>query len=397
MGRSSLLKFLVQPDEVVRGVRRLGLKGALMHGVRRTSASVKRAVLGPAQLRINPMGVVCNHTCPMCWLQHMDPAELKRERRRDREESMGLADYEHLLDTVPPGLTEVNVVGGGEPLVHRDCVDILRAIRARKLRGYLITNGTLLDERVARALVEIRWNLTRVSVHAGDPDTYAVVQGVPHFERLRENLQRFDRLRRADGPPACALHVHHVLQRENLETIPKMFDFAEEVGADNVVFEIIFPLAPDKRLTSAELERARELLSRCAAEARTPSNAEHIVSLLVRERDETGAEERARAERAAAAPSPAQAVPAPGVPVPDAPYRPANRCSVGFDSAFVTSFGDVMPCCFSNEVMGNVREQSFRDIWFGERYAEFRTRLIEGRFADYCSNVRCKLTTFLHD
>ena len=59
--------------------------------------------------------------------------------------------------------------------------------------------------------------------------------------------------------------------------------------------------------------------------------------------------------------------------------------------------GDVLPCCFSNEVMGNVREQSFRDIWFGERYSDFRQRLINVRFSQYCIDVRCKLASFLHD
>lgn len=401
MSKSSLFKFLVQPGEVVRGVRRLGGKGAVLHGMRRTGAAMERALLGPAQLRINPMGAVCNHTCPMCWLQHLEPDFKKQLFKEDREQGMNLAEYEAMLDSMPAGLTEVNVVGGGEPLVHKECVGIMRAVKRRGIQGYLITNGTLLDEDVARALVDMRWDLTRISTHGGDAHTYELVQGVNHFEKLKKNLQTFDRLRREAGlRETCALHVHHVLQRENIDTVPLLFQFAEDVGADRVIFELIFALSDDKRLNPEELERTAAALEQVARTAQVPSNAEKIAASMRQERDQLRAEAQAR--QAAAAPAPAAAnghgePPHPHVAVPDAPYKPANRCSVGFDSAFVTSRGDVMPCCFSDEVMGNVREASFRDIWYGERYVDFRKRLINGQFSDYCIKVRCKLTSFLHD
>lgn len=415
MSKASLFHFLVQPGEVVRGVRRLGGKGAVLHGIRRTGAAMERALLGPAQLRINPMGAVCNHTCPMCWLQQLDPDEKKRQFQVDREQGLRLADYEAMLESMPPGLTEVNVVGGGEPLVHPECVEIMRAIKRRGLRGYLISNGTLLKEPVARAMVDMRWDLTRISTHAGDAETYAAVQGVDHFERLRENLKTFDRLRREAGVEAgCALHVHHVLQRQNLGTFARMFAFSEDVGADYVKFEIVFALSPAQQLDADELAAAAAELAACAATARVDSNAAEIVASLERESAAFRTAEPTRpAPPAPTAPTALTAEPAapelpadqvvdpepahPIVPVPDAPYRPANRCSVGFDSAFVTAQGEVMPCCFSDESMGNVRDQTFREVWYGARYRDFRKRLINGEFADYCSSVRCKLRSFLHD
>ena len=429
MSKASLLQFLFQPGEIVRGLRRLGGKGAALHAVRRASTSLERTVLGPAQVRINPMGALCNHHCPMCWLQVLPPGERKRLGKEDRELGMTAAEYESLFAGMAGGLTEVNVVGGGEPLLHPGVIDIFASIKRRKLRGYLISNGTLLDADKAAALVDLGWDRTRISTHAGDAETYQKVQGVKLFDRLRENLVTFDRLRREQGKlKVCQFHVHHVIQRENIETIPSMFTFALEVGADHVIFEIVFPINPGMRLTVAELERARELLGQGAAAAAISSNAVEIVAGLSREIIETGDEERHAAEQAAVerhaaeqaavaalvtATDPASAPEAlttsaapsssappelnPAVSVPDAPYRPANRCSVGFDSAFITALGDVLPCCFSNEVMGNVREQSFKQIWYGEAYTLFRKRLINGDFAEYCSNVRCKLTSFLHD
>jgi radical SAM protein with 4Fe4S-binding SPASM domain len=78
------------------------------------------------------------------------------------------------------------------------------------------------------------------------------------------------------------------------------------------------------------------------------------------------------------------------------PWVPGKRCSVGFDQAFVTAEGDVLPCCFSDEVMGNLRERSFAEIWRGERYREFRRRLNAGRFAPYCIGNRCVMKGVVH-
>lgn len=399
MSKLSLLRFLTHPSEVAHGIQRLGLRGATLHGVRRATASLERAMLGPAQLRINPMGAVCNHTCPMCWLQQMTDAERKHRFRADRADGMRLAEYELLLESVPPGLVEVNVVGGGEPLIHPDIQGIFAAIKRRGLRGYLISNGSLLDAELAAAMVAMSWDLVRVSTHAGDAATYAIVQGVDHFERIRTNLTEYDRARRAANKQRqCLLHVHHVIQRHNLETIPAMFEFGASVGADHVVFERVFALSPEIRLTRGELARAAELLAQGAARALVSSNALRIAAQLELEQADAPEHVLSTSHRPAM-PEAAPADPTTSGRLPPAlpPFRPANRCSVGFDSAFVSSNGDVLPCCFSTEVMGNVRTSKFSEVWFGERYAKFRKRLIRGEFADYCSNVRCNLRTFLHD
>lgn len=356
MGKLSLLSFLLRPGEIAAGMRRLGAKGALVHGARRGSTVLERALLGPAQLRINPMGVVCNHACPMCWLQHIEPAELERLIRQDRSDRMSLAEYLTLFDGMPPGVTEVNVVGGGEPLVHPQCVDILRAIKQRGWRGYLITNGSLLNQTMARAMVEMRFDKTRVSLHAGDAATYQTIHAADHFDKVLRNLQTYDRLRREAGArSACRLEVHFVLQRANLAGIDAMFEVAAAVGADHLVFEIVFALSPHMRLTRDELGGAAAALLRAAAHSALPSNAVSIADSLRREQADApagpdpmpasqprpGTKLEQQTTTTASMPAPptdSSGTTANHGTAPDAvPYRPANRCSVGFDSSFISA------------------------------------------------------------
>ncbi|MCB9892553.1 MAG: radical SAM protein [Planctomycetes bacterium] len=435
MSKLSLLAFAARPNEIVHGIRRLGLRGAVVHGVRRASATTERALLGPAQIRLNPMGAICNHACHMCWLQHLEPTTLQSLVKIDKTERMSLAEYVALFDGMPRGLTEVNVVGGGEPLVHPECLDIMSEVKKRGWRGYLMSNGTLLDEKSARALVDMQWDKTRFSIHAGDRDTYRAVHDRDNFERLHDNLSRLVSYRNERSATSVGIEAHFVIQRLNLHTIPQMFAFAQEVGVDHMVFEIVFALSPRFRLTKNEHREAARLLRECASRSSVTSNAPEIALLHESEigdapelpfepfdvpaehrPDDVGIEHQEactstrEAESACAngatardngrrdpehvdAPPASQPAPQPAHDV----YVPAKRCSVGFDSAFITATGDVMPCCFSDEVMGNVRASSFREIWYGAPYREFRKRLIRGQFADYCSRVRCKLRSFLHD
>lgn len=362
---------LPTPNRVLEVVRRRGLAAAANHALRRIGTVSERALVGPDLLRINPLGHICNHACPMCFLQHMPEEELKRRKELDRTSAMTLADYAALLDGMPPGLEEVNIVGGGEPLAHSEIVAIMGEIKKRGLRGSLISNGTLMKESVARRMVEIGWNSTRISVHAGDAATYERVQAVDRFEILRKNLKTFDRLRVAAGmKDKCELVIFHVIQRDNLQAIDKLFEFGEEVHADSMVFERVRPLDTSMELAPEELKIAEDRFTACARATRIPCNAKETLQQL---RVEATAEREGR------------------------PFRPAARCSVGFDQAFITSMGDALPCCYSNEVMGNVREETFKVIWGNEKYQKFRRRLIQGKFAGYCIENRCALAGVLHN
>jgi len=360
----------MHPARLATALRRRGVRGLAYHALRRAGTINEQAFAPPVLMRINPMGYVCNHTCPMCWLQHLDPEVLKREKQRDRAEGMTLQEYRSFFRSVPRGVEEVNVVGGGEPLVHPQAVEIMREIKRHAWRGSIITNGSLMKESISRQLHEMKWDMVRVSVHAGDAETYRAIQGVDRFDTMVANLKTFTRLRHEMRRPEDRLTVFHVIQRENLATIPKLFEIAEEVGADLLEFDKIIPYDSGKWLTADELKKAQEVLASCARDSKVPCNLWEILPELKVEEDCAS---------------------------DGKPFIPAKSCSVGFDQVFVTSLGDVLPCCFSDEVMGNVRQQSFEEIWYGPKYANFRTRLLRGKFAKYCIGNRCALPGVLHN
>jgi len=365
------LNQFLRPSRLLASLRQRGVAGTWTHAVRKAGALAGRALVGPQLLRLTPMGAVCNHACPMCWRQHVDPTELKNFIQTDRELGLRLADYVRLFDGLPPGMREINLVGGGEPLIHPEILPLMREIKRRGWRGSLISNATLLTPTLARQMVEMRWDLLRVSVHAGDAETYRRIHGVNRYQALLDGLSAYhEERRRGAAGIGCRLVLCHVLQHENIPSLDRLFGVAEAAHADAIDFDTIVALDPASQLGAEELAQARRQLAATASRCAVPCNLDDMLRKLT-------------AERATVC--------------ENQPFRPAARCSVGFDEAFINSVGEVMPCCFSDEVMGNLRRQTFREIWRGERYRDFRRRLIAGRFAPYCIRNHCALRSVLHD
>jgi radical SAM protein with 4Fe4S-binding SPASM domain len=67
-----------------------------------------------------------------------------------------------------------------------------------------------------------------------------------------------------------------------------------------------------------------------------------------------------------------------------------NQCWKMWQSCVVTWDGRMVPCCFDKDAsheMGQLGKDSFRDIWFGETYKQFRAALLKSRSEiDICKN-----------
>ena len=70
--------------------------------------------------------------------------------------------------------------------------------------------------------------------------------------------------------------------------------------------------------------------------------------------------------------------------------RMYNHCWKMWHSCVITWDGKVVPCCFDKDashVLGDMKEQSFKEIWFSKRYGDFRSRLFRSRKnIDICRN-----------
>jgi len=80
-------------------------------------------------------------------------------------------------------------IGGGEPLLHPDCMEILDFLLKNGKKVHLSTNGTIKKEDLLNYKGE---NIGfQVSLHAGNRETFREVTGEDLFERAVANLSFF--------------------------------------------------------------------------------------------------------------------------------------------------------------------------------------------------------------
>ena len=159
------------------------------------------------QLRVTNL---CNLRCKMCgqWgdtgIYRADgfsasATDGEKERNRIREligakRQLSLSEYRRLLDEIAPGRPIVSLFGG-EPLLYPDILPLVREIKRRDLTCTIITNGGRL-EAYARELVESGIDSIAVSFD-GPAETHDRIRGQKGaFEKAAAGVRSVARWRR---------------------------------------------------------------------------------------------------------------------------------------------------------------------------------------------------------
>lgn len=115
------------------------------------------------------------------------------KRERSGVGMLGVAEAKFILDqAVDFGIKSVTINGGGEPLVNPMSDEIIRYIRKIGLEVGVVTNGTLIDKKLAETLVDTcSW--VRISLDASSADEWAN-RGKGNHDQFRSALSGIVRL-----------------------------------------------------------------------------------------------------------------------------------------------------------------------------------------------------------
>jgi len=142
---------------------------------------------------------------------------------------------ELLNDSVEMGGKAIQFTGGGEPLTHPRCYDMVKQTFDRKLDVAFVTNGMALDEKMCDLLGDACW--VRVSVDAATHRTYSSIRNIPSgaFYQVLRNIELLRKYRRE-----VIIGIGFVVNQENYKEIYEATKIFRDLGVDNLRISAAF-------------------------------------------------------------------------------------------------------------------------------------------------------------
>jgi radical SAM protein with 4Fe4S-binding SPASM domain len=256
---------------------------------------------------------------------------------RKREE-LTLVEYEQLFAELRELGTLFLLISGGEIFHRKDGLDILKAARRNRFEVRIITHGGHIDDTLAAELAAIQIRVVAMSIYSAEPEVHDAITTVSgSWERTVEAARHL----RTHGVPVM---FKCVLMTGNEHVAAALQALADEVGAG---IEFSMDIKGDNAGSDGLMDLNIELADRIAVH-------NCVYPSLI---------------DAAALPmfSPDQ-----------------HTCLAGNASCYVSPDGTVQPCLDWEEDAGNIRDNSFGEIWHESPVFQ-RARLIRRNSFSSCS------------
>jgi len=341
---------------------------SLRKSLRRDSAAARefaRCIQENQPYRLLDMKVYltrrCNLRCVMCdaWTS-----------RQDARDELSTDDWLQVIAQAKPlGLANLKLFGG-EPTLRQDLAIIVERASTLGIRCALVTNGTLLTEERARALVEAGLAELDLSLDASTPALHDSIRGAPGaWRRTMRGLQAMQQAAQSLNH-RLFVRVNAVVMRENYSDMPSLARLLSGLAVDEIALNPVIPREnPQRALLREDILRYNaEIAPQIAGQAtayRLSTSRDDLYMYGTTERDIEQAAQCRYVDR-----------------------LQVQCCFKPWYYMVVRENGDVVGC---NTVrhpmtrMGNAQQISIEEIWFSEAYKTFRASCQPPRFDDCAS------------
>lgn len=133
----------------------------------------------PIYVEISPVSG-CNHRCNFCALDYL------RDNYNVLDKEILKSNLSQMAEV---GVKSIMYAGEGEPLLHKDIVDIVKFTKSLGMDVAITTNGVFLDKILSEKLLP-RLSWIRISINAGNRVTYANIHRTKSqdFDTVLSNL-----------------------------------------------------------------------------------------------------------------------------------------------------------------------------------------------------------------
>ncbi len=281
----------------------------------------------------------CNLDCRHCY-QSADkptPDELTTEEAKRAVDEMAKAGVGYIA------------FSGGEPLFRKDFFEIAEYVREQEMGLAVATNGTTLSKKNVSRLEDLDCLYFQISLD-GKEETHNKMRGPNAYERTIEGIKNAVESNITVG-------IAMTVISENFDEVDDVINLTEEIGADIFMHYNFIPTGRGEDIAELDItpEQREELLMKLASESR-----KRDINML------STAPQYGR-------------VAARGGTLSLTHFDVASQKGMGEEIEFLADFvggcgcgrlywalqpnGDLTPCVFFPKTIGNIKKDSFLDIW----------------------------------
>ena len=289
----------------------------------------------------------CNERCVHCYIPHKDKVSMMKP---------------DLFYKVLDQLSDLGVfqltLSGGEPMLHPDFIDFVRAAKDKKMYVSVLSNLTLLNDSIISVLKETAVSSLQVSLYSMNPQHHDAITTVPgSFDKTISGILE---LIKNDIP----VHISCPTMKENKDDFREVLEWAKEhkiraftdysimAEYDHNTANLSHRLSPEEcgkviaDILQGDKEYQNEIMSKDFIRRTTEYKVE-----------------------------------------PDSPF-----CGVGISTCCMIASGSVYPCAgWQSYTCGDLNKQPLSEIWLHSPQLEYLRRL---KRKDISKCLDCKDAAF---
>jgi len=277
----------------------------------------------------------CNLRCPEC------PSGL---REFTRPTGMLKKDFfSTTIDEIHKELLYLIFYFQGEPYLNPDFLDMVKYASSKKIYTATSTNAHYLNDANAKRTVESGLDRLIISIDGTSQDVYKQYRVGGNLDKVLEGAKNIVKWKKELKSRTPFIFFQFLVVKHNEHQIEEIKRLAKEIGVDEVRFKTaqVYDYENDPNKLIPTIEK----YSRYKKDAN-------------------------------------------GVYAPK--NKLANQCWKMQHANVITWDGLVVPCCFDKDAahrLGNLKTQTFKQIWHNDNYKQFRSELMKSRKnIDICAN-----------
>lgn len=279
-------------------------------------------------------------------------------------------DALRIIEQISAYARPILILSGGEPLFRKDLFTLASHATDRGLLVALATNGTLITPEVASKIRAAGIRRVAISFDGADAATHDSFRGLPgSFEAALRGLLTVQ-------DAGLSTQINTTVARHNVDQLPRILEMALTLGVDALHTFLLVPvgcgvnIAADQMVPAPAYEKVLQWFYEREKEGVIELKAT-CAPHYYRIRKQRQVQER-RASQLTNSPSGTLEADS-GSRVAPSTSRPGSRhpqmgavtkgCLAGSAVCFISHQGEVYPCGYLPVLAGDLRQQSFAEIW----------------------------------